>query len=320
MQDSYTEFRANSQVTSLADITVLVITSAMKNSEIDPSKWDNIGQKRRCYDALHVLENLNICRRKSTARSAGYVFHSLDNIYTSLKFWEKANELDVERHEQALLHTKQPILSTITRTFLMHILRKQDKRINLSSATQDVHAQLNEELNTSVKSVERRLYDILSVLGAIGVVSRTRKEVSVSADAMKSGCAVHAKAAMRNQKNAKKRKKGKVSSSSRISNNNMKTPLKKRKVFQTPKTITKKRRVVDCADFQKPFALSLRNLGYSNGNEQRPFTPGGQFAITALLTMKAAKITSEGKENGKGVDLGVLAAVAQHREDLRYAR
>ena len=220
--------------------------------------------------------------------------------------------------EQALLHTKQPILSTITRTFLMHILRKQDKRINLSSATQDVHAQLNEELNTSVKSVERRLYDILSVLGAIGVVSRTRKEVSISADAMKSSCAVHAKAAMRNQKNAKKRKKGKLSSS--ICKNNMKTPLKKRKVFQTPKTITKKRRVVECADFQKPFALSLRNLGYSNGNEQRPFTPGGQFAITALLTMKAAKITSKGKENGKGVDLGVLAAVAQHRDDLRYAR
>lgn len=311
MQESAT-LLATSQVTSLADITVLVITSAMKNSEIDPSKWDNIGQKRRCYDALHVLENLNICRRKSTARSAGYLFHSLDNISKSLKFWERANELDIEAHEEGLLHTKQPILSTITRTFLMYILRKQGKQINLSSATQDVHKKLHKNLDTSVKSVERRLYDILSVLGAIGVVSRTRKEVSISANAMNLGCAAHAEASMRNQKNAKKRKKGKSSSVNSV----VKTPMTKRKVFHTPKTVAKMRKTSERTDFTKPSALSLRSLGFSAGNEQQPFTPGGQFAISALLTLKASKVPAEGKENGKGVNLGVLAAVAQHREDL----
>ena len=320
------------QATSLSDIAVLVVDKAATTSRIDPSKWTNAKEKRRVYDCLHILENLNLCRRISAARSAGYQFQDLDEISRALQFWRVATDTDIMQHEKALLHAKQPILSTITRTFILLILKRENMTIDLSVATQTVHRNLPEA--TSIKSVERRLYDILSVLGAIGVLSRSKKQVWITQEALQTAtCKANAHKAMRLQKSAKKRKRGRSSmptpKKGAEQQQGSSTDRRKRKL-QTPATARKalKKAREEGAHMRKcfrPTALHIRSAvenSRAKGTRQ-PFTPGGQAAMLTLLQLKSGGYCRdlqgkkkspqvEGKENvgAKFPTLGILVAAA----------
>jgi hypothetical protein len=63
------------------------------------------------------------------------------------------------------------------------------------------------------KGVERRLYDVVSVLATVGVISRTRKSISVAVEILRVGsCEEHARQAMmRTKQNPHKRRKPRTS-------------------------------------------------------------------------------------------------------------
>ena len=172
--------------------------------------------KRRVYDVLHVLENTGVAKRKSQERTAGYLWIGLNSLAAGLAEWKGVTRQGGLKYEKALKHTKVPILSTITHMFLRVCYNKPDKSLTLKSAASEIFEELfdrakrdhNKKIPTQ-KGVERRLYDVVSVLSSVGIIVRSRKSIFIPKEILcKETCAKYSNDAMqKSKKNPQKRRK-----------------------------------------------------------------------------------------------------------------
>ena len=176
--------------------------------------------KRRVFDVLHILENTGVCRRVTPNRAAGYFWYGLKSLSKGLRVWQGATRQYCQQHEKTLRHLKVPILSTISYMFLRVCMNTSNKTTTLKGAAAKIFKELLLKLKDSEdsklptqKGVERRLYDVVSVLATVGVIVRTRKSISVAGEILRVGsCEEHARQAMmRTKQNPHKRRKPRTS-------------------------------------------------------------------------------------------------------------
>ena len=176
--------------------------------------------KRRVFDVLHILENTGVCRRVTPNRAAGYFWYGLKTLSKGLRVWQGATRQYGQQHEKTLRHLKVPILSTISYMFLRVCMNTPNKSTTLKDAAAKIFKELLLKLKDAEdsklptqKGVERRLYDVVSVLATVGVISRTRKSISVASEILRVGtCEEHARQAMmRTKQNPHKRRKPRTS-------------------------------------------------------------------------------------------------------------
>ena len=195
-------------------------TAVAKKVNKDRRSKENI-VKRRVFDVLHILENTGICKRVSPNRAAGYYYYGLKSLAKGLKIWQGATRSFSAQHEKTLRHLKVPILSTISYMFLRVCINTNDKSTTLKEAAGKIFKELlfklkdskdNNKLPTQ-KGVERRLYDVVSVLATVGVITRTRKCITIPYEILKvKSCDAHAKQAMlKTKQNPQKRRKPRTS-------------------------------------------------------------------------------------------------------------
>jgi hypothetical protein len=194
--------------------TTIIITAPPKKKSTD------MVVKRRVYDVLHVLENTGVAKRKSYERTAGYSWLGLKSLASGLSEWKGISRQGGIKYEKALKHTKVPILSTITHMFLRVCYNKPGKTLTLKSAASEIYEELLDRIKRehskkvpTQKGVERRLYDVVSVLSSVGIVVRSRKAIFRPKQILcKETCTKYAHQAMQHaKKNPQKRRKPRTS-------------------------------------------------------------------------------------------------------------
>ena len=182
--------------------TTIIITAPPKKKSTD------MVVKRRVYDVLHVLENTGVAKRKSYERTAGYSWLGLKSLASGLSEWKGISRQGGIKYEKALKHTKVPILSTITHMFLRVCYNKPGKTLTLKSAASEIYEELLDRIKRehskkvpTQKGVERRLYDVVSVLSSVGIVVRSRKAIFIPKQILcKETCTKYAHQAMQHAK------------------------------------------------------------------------------------------------------------------------
>jgi hypothetical protein len=220
--------KASSRVSSPTSISQMDTNShgLYKNTEPssvkankDRRSKENI-VKRRVFDVLHILENTGLCKRVSPNRAAGYYWYGLKSLAKGLKMWQGVSRAYCAVHEKSLRHLKVPILSTICYMFLRVCMNTNDKTTTLKEAAGKIFKELllklkdtNDSKLPTQKGVERRLYDVVSVLATVGVINRTRKCIGIPSEILKqNACDAHARQAMlKTKQNPQKRRKPRTS-------------------------------------------------------------------------------------------------------------
>ena len=176
--------------------------------------------KRRVYDVLHVLENVGVTRRISPDRMSGYTWNGLKALSDGILSWKGMTKQQGIKYETSLRHTKVPILSTIAHMFLRVCVNKASRSLTLKSAAAEIFGELLERIARekankipTEKGVERRLYDVVSVLSSVGIIVRSRKEIFIPDTVLNQDtCAKHAVETMNGaNKNQHKRRKPRTS-------------------------------------------------------------------------------------------------------------